>query len=158
MNDDAKLSELLGSLPREKASPYFTVGVLRRLRDAQGRRRLQPIERFVAAAAAVVLLAAAGLGLNSWRLERERVQDRQAALARLEVLESERAALEEELAALARTARVAEPIHLTSTPGYDVVLDMTRLARRAQERSVAIPAANSSQTPTSYVPATQGEN
>jgi len=65
MNDDAKLSELLGSLPREKASPYFTVGVLRRLRDAQGRRRLQPIERFVAAAAALVASTAIAVAAGS---------------------------------------------------------------------------------------------
>lgn len=153
MNEDAKLSELLGSLPREKASPYFTAGVLRRLREGRGRRRLQPIERFVAVAAAVALVAAAGLGLNSWRLERERARDRQAAVARLENLEAERAALQKELAALHREARAVEPVHLTSAPGYDVVLDMKSLARRVQ----ALPAA-SPPTPASYVPASQGEN
>lgn len=153
MNDDAKLSELLGSLPREKASPYFTAGVLRRLSEPQGRRRLLPIERFVTAAASVALVAAAVLGLNSWRLDRERAQERQAALARLEVLESERATLEKELAALKRTAQDAEPVHLISTPDYDVVLDMKRLARRAQARPAA-----GLETPASYVPASQGEN
>ncbi len=161
MNDNQKLSELLRSLPREEASPYFTAGVMRRLRDAEGRRRFQPIERFVVAAAALALVAAAGLGLNELRLERERAQERQAALTRLDALEAERAALEAELAALRRTARAAQPMHLTSTRGYDVVLDMTRLARRARERSAAtLPAMNrnSSQIRTPYVPASQGEN
>lgn len=153
MNDDAKLSELLGSLPREKASPYFTAGVLRRLREDRGRRRLQPIERLVAVAAAVALVAAAGLGLNSWRLERERARERQAAVARLEVLEAERAQIQKELAALQREARAAEPVHLTSTPGYDVVLDMASLARRAQARPASGPPSSAS-----YVPASQGEN
>ena len=155
MNDDAKLSKLLRSLPREAASPYFTAGVLRRVRDEESRRRMQPMERFVVAAAALALVVAVGLGWNGLRLERERVQGRQAAVVRLEALEAERAALEEELVALGRTARVAEPVHLTSTGDYDIVLDMTRLARRTRERSaaLAVPAVHrsGSQIPATYV-------
>jgi hypothetical protein len=159
MNDE-RISEALRSLPREEASPYFTAAVMRRLGEAEKQRRFLPLERLVMVAAAIALFAAIGLGLNELRLDHERQQERQASLARLEALETERTALEAELQALHRLAHDARPtVYLSSTPDYDVVLDMTRLARRSQQRTGrTLPAMSRNSPANSYTPVSQGEN
>jgi len=135
-SDDERLGELLRSLSRESASRGFTAGVLARLRqDEQRRRRFfgLPLERAVLAAALVFLALAGGL------LMRQKMADaaRHEALARIETLEAQRDALEAELLALQRDARDAQGvIYLGSTPDYDMVLDMSRLARRRAENTI----------------------
>ena len=127
--DEERITRLLGSLPREQASPHFTAAVLRRIEAGAAPPR--PLRRWAVAACAAVLLAAAGFGVHQWSEERLRDRQRQEALARLEVLEAEKRALEAEIARLQRQARDAQPVvYLGSTPNLDMVLDFSRLARR----------------------------
>ena len=138
--DEERISRLLASLPRETASPQFTAGVLERLADAPRRRRQQ---RWIAAACAAVVLLAGTFGLRWWSEERARERQRQEALVRLEALEAEKRALEDEISRLRRMARDARPVvYLGSTPNLDMVLDLGRLARRRSQAAGGIRPAN----------------
>ena len=137
-NEDRHLDELLRSLPREDTSPGFTAGVMARVRDLERPRAFfhLTLERAVLAAALVFMTLAGGL------LVRQKIADvkRHASIARIEAMETERAALEAELLALQRDARDAQGvIYLGSTPEVDMVLDMGRLARRRAASNVRDP-------------------
>jgi hypothetical protein len=124
---DDKLTQSLGSLPRESARPGFTAGVLRRL---EGPRR-PPVRRLVrqpwlVATAALLLLAVAFGAREAWHL-----RQRQVALAQLEQLESERQALEAELRSLRRRVAEARPeVYLGGDNRLDLILDLEQLGRQ----------------------------
>ena len=131
--DDQKITRILRDLPREEASPYFTAGVLRRIKSEA---RPAPWRRLAlaASAAAVLLVSLVGVrGVLEGRREMARtVVERQAALERLELLETRKQALEEEIRSLRRMAQEAQGVvYLGSTPNLDVVVDLNRLARRS---------------------------
>ncbi len=131
--DEERITRVLGRLPRETASPHFTAAVLRRLGEEPRRRP----RRLALAACAAVVLATVAFGVHQWSEERAREQQRQEALVRLEALEAEKQALEAEISSLRRMARDARPVvYLGSTPNLDMVLDLSRLARRRTQAGI----------------------
>lgn len=128
--DEERISQLLRSLPREEASPYFTAGVLRRLREGESPRRRIP-RRVLAAVAAVLVLALAFGAREGWH----RYQLRQSR-ARLAALRAEHEALNTELRALRELAAEARPVvYLGSRGDVDLVVDLARLARQRRQRT-----------------------
>lgn len=131
--DDERLTRLLRELPRDDASPHFTAVVLRRL-DHHGPRpafRGPTFRRLALAAGAAAVFAVALFGVH----EATRGAERRRELARLEALEAEKRALEDEIRELSRLARDARPvIYLDSTPAVDLVVDLGRLAARRREQ------------------------
>jgi len=125
-NPEERLSQALGSLPRERASAGFTEGVLERTRRRGWLAAPRPWPQ-LAAVAAVVALAV--LGVAQWQEERGHTQ----AQARLAALEAEHHELEMELRELRQIAERARPvIYLEGDEAdrVDLVLDLGRLARR----------------------------
>ena len=138
--DDRKLSDLLGSLPREQASEDFTRGVLRRLESTESPREPahEPqIPRRVAPwlAAAAVLLLALGLGGREWWHRHQHAE----AQARYEMLREEHDALTRELRRLRSLSLETRPvIYLGGTEDVDYVYDLSR-RKRDQEPSAGAP-------------------
>lgn len=128
--DDPQLSRLLSELPRDEASPYFTAGVLSRIRQ----RRPVPragLWRLALATTFAAALLVSGLGLREFRDQHRHWKERQEAIARLESLEARKQRLEDEIRTLQRLARDAQPVvYLGSTSNLDVVVDLRRLADR----------------------------
>lgn len=132
--DDPRISRLLGELPRHDASPYFTAGVLRRIRQRQPARGMGP-RRLAIASSAVALLLISVLGLQEFRQHQRQQKERQEAIARLESLEVRKQVLEDEIRTLQRLARDAQPVvYLGSTSNLDVVVDLRRLASQREIR------------------------
>lgn len=136
--EEELISQRLRELPRHEASPYFTAGVLRRLREGPRRRPFQrPLRRLAMAAATAATLVVGIFGAHQLAEERERQQERRQALVRLETLEQQKAQLENEIRSLRRLARDAQPVvYLGSTPRVDVVVDLRRLAQRSRAAGV----------------------
>ena len=125
MNDN-RLSQMLQSLPREKAGADFTARVRRRL-ETRTASLFPPARWPVLAAAAAAVVLALGLGWREWRQD----QAQQATVARLEPLLEETQALEEELLTLRRLTAAARPVvYLGGTEEVDLVLDLARLHQR----------------------------
>lgn len=132
--DDLRISRLLGELPRHDASPYFTAGVLRRIRQRQSARS-KGRWHLAFASSFVVLLLLSGLGLLNIRQHHRQREERQEAMARLESFEARKQVLEDEIRTLQRLARDAQPvIYLGSTSNLDVVVDLRRLASQRPAR------------------------
>ena len=105
--DDKKLSDVLTSMPREKASQNFTAHVLQRLEKAPPNRlpRRFTVRIPHLAAAAVLLITFAFGGRELWHRH-----ERQETLARYETLRAEHEALEAELHHLRRLSVDARPV------------------------------------------------
>jgi hypothetical protein len=127
---DDQLTGALKSLPRERAGPGFTAGVLHRLEEPRRPVHGGPARWPVLAATAAVLLLSVALGAREWW----HFHQRQGATVRLQALEQERLALAAELAELRRQITEAEPVvYLGGSNDLDLVLDLER-AKRAGVR------------------------
>lgn len=136
--NDSRLTEILQSLPRERASGDFTARVRSRVepRPVFG---LDPASWPTAAAVAALVVLAVGFGWREWRHS----QARAAEVARLEMLLSEKQALEAELLTLRRLASEARPVvYLGGNEEVDLVLDLARFQRRQTARRPAPPTPN----------------
>ncbi|MCP4661189.1 MAG: hypothetical protein GY856_37780 [bacterium] len=138
--DENRISQVLRSLPREEASPYFTAGVLRRLREP---RRREARARWLLAVATILILAVAFGAREGWH----RYEHRQA-VARLAALRAEHQALETELESLRALAAQAHPVvYLGSTRNVDLVLDLSQLSSEQRRRLMQSDLVDSGQPP-----------
>jgi len=125
--DENRISHLLRALPREEASPHFTAGVLRRLREPP--RRAAPARWLVAVA--TILILAVGFGAHQgWQWYEQR-----QTMARIAALRAEQRDLEAELESLEALIAEAHPVvHLGSTRNVDLVVDLSRLSSEHRRR------------------------
>jgi hypothetical protein len=131
--EDGKLTELLATLPRERASEDFTARVLQRIEatppQVSGQR--WPMWTPLLAAAALLFIALGFGGRELWH--RHQVQE---SVARYKSLSAEHAALEMELRRLRRLAVVTRPvIYLGGDETVEYVVDLSRSHRRCEEAS-----------------------
>jgi hypothetical protein len=139
--NDQELSDLLASLPREKASPEFTDGVLRRLEVDSRRTPWSGAGPRWLLAALVLLVVGLG-GPELWQRHQ-----RQQALERVAALEAEYSALESELSQLRRQAEDARPlVYLGGDDEVELVVDLSRV--RPETRAALLrPAVASDRSP-----------
>lgn len=125
--DENRISQVLGSLPREQASAHFTAGVLRRLREPR-RRQVRP--HWLLAVATILILVLAFATREGWH----RYEHRQAT-ARLAALRAEHQALEAELESLRALVAQAHPVvYLGGTRDVDLVFDLSQLSNEQRRR------------------------
>jgi hypothetical protein len=132
--DDNKLRDLLRELPRESVSADFRVRVLSRLDGAdrrnRARRRAVPVLAF-----AVALLVTAGVAVfYSLQRREQRIEQ-----ARLESLELEYRAIEQDFQELQRAVAAAQPVVGIEGPGErGYLVDLPELAKARAEGSVPV--------------------
>jgi hypothetical protein len=132
--DDNELRDLLRDLPRESVSADFRARVLARLDGAdrrnRARRRWAPVPAF-----AVALLVAAGVAVfYSIELREERIEQ-----ARLQSLELEYRAIEQDFQELQRMVAAAQPVVGIEGPGErGYLVDLPGLAKARAEGSVPV--------------------
>jgi hypothetical protein len=114
---EERLRNLLGSLPRERASDGFTERVMQRLDEAGKPLFLRP--RLVWAT--VTLLVAAGLGVHQWQATVER----QRRDARIRSIKTQIEDVQKDIRLLRDLAPV---LYLGGNENVDFVLDLKRLA------------------------------
>ncbi len=130
MNDN-RLSEILQSLPRERAGGDFTARVRSRIEKRPTLLGAAWSRPALAAAMALIALTL-GFGWREWRHAKAQT----ATVARLELLLEEKQALEAELVSLRRLASDARPVvYLGGNEQVDLVLDLERLRNRQTARS-----------------------
>jgi hypothetical protein len=151
--NDQELSEILRSLPKEKAGEDFTARLLTRLDAApptSSAWSLQrwPRHRLVLAASLCLILFGGIFGARHW----QRVEARREALAELAELRGEQRALERELAELVALTRSDPVVYLGGSEEVDVVIDLGNLARRQQgsARPARLSSPSNLQTPATW--------
>lgn len=132
--DDNKLRDLLRDLPRESVSADFRARLLSRLDGAdrrnRARRRLAPVLAF-----AVAVAVTAG-GAVFFTLQRREARIEQA---RLESLEFEYRAIEQDFQELRHTVAAAQPMVGIEGPGErGYLVDLPELAKARAEGSVPV--------------------
>lgn len=152
--NDQQLSEILRSLPKERAGGDFTAELLARL-EASPPATSSRWSRHRVVLAACLCLALLGGIVGAWHWQRvdvQRVDARRQARAELEELRGEQRALERELAELVALTRSEPVVYLGGSEEVDLVIDLGNLARRRQ--GMARPALLTSppiqQTPATY--------
>lgn len=127
--DPENVERLLRSLPRERASDFFTPRTIAQVR-AGGGRRTDGWRRVAAAGCAIVVVAGV-IGLLGRREARER--------ERLTAVRAEQQSLERELHDIKQIAAETDPVvYLGSTDHYDYFIDLRQLEETS---AVAQPAA-----------------
>ena len=124
------VERFLRSLPKERASDFFTPRVMARVRSASERRRGG--WRRAAVAACATFAVAGMIGLSGWR-EAAREQER------LSVVRAEQERLAQELHEIKRIAASTDPVvYVGSSDHYDYFIDLHQLQ---ESSAVAQPAA-----------------
>ncbi len=119
--DDRRLSDLLGSLPRERARPGFASRVVARLDERSGSRSGWLVLCGVAAGIAVLVVSA--IGLRSFDQQRKVAEVRRA----LAEIRSEHRALAAEIERLPDPDPVPNVVYLGGDDQADYFVDLTRV-------------------------------
>ncbi len=126
--NDQQLSEILRSLPKERADEDFTAKLLTRL-EASPPATSSTVTRYRFAVAACLCLILLGGGLvGAWHWQR--LDTKRQTLAELDALRSEQRTLERELAELVALTRSEPIVYLGGSEEVDLVIDLANLARR----------------------------